>query len=152
MQPAMQRPFILLTFAAVLCGGAAFLHAETREPSAAALAEASIARGDHLVNRVAMCADCHTPRLQDGRLDPERAFHGSPLGFAPTAPMPWMPVAPAIAGLPGYTPEQAVTLLVTGKKVNGQECLPPMPAFRFTEREAKDVVAYLRTLKTPGSE
>ena len=56
-----------------------------------------IARGRHLVDNVALCADCHTPRLPGGQFDRARWLEGSPLGFKPLFEMPWSPVAPPIA-------------------------------------------------------
>lgn len=103
-----------------------------------------VARGRHLVENVALCADCHSPRLPTGELDRTRWLLGAPLGFKPTVEMPWAPVAPPIAGLPGYTDEQAVTLLITGVRHDGRSPLPPMPGFKFTRDEALAVVAYLR--------
>lgn len=114
---------------------------------ASASASELLARGRHLVVDIGLCADCHTPRLPDGRLDESRSLQGSVLGFKPLADMPWMPVAPSIAGLPGYTDEQAVAFLTTGVKPGGSQPLPPMPAYRFTKDEAVAVLAYLRSLK-----
>lgn len=94
-----------------------------------------------------MCADCHTPRLPTGEFDRSRWLQGSPLGFKPVAEMPWMPVAPPLAGLPGYTDEQAIKFLMTGERPSGLPTLPPMPPYRFTKAEAAAVLAYLRSLK-----
>jgi hypothetical protein len=105
-------------------------------------------RGRHLVENVAMCADCHSPRLASGDFDRTRWLQGGPVGFKPLIDMPWAPVAPSLAGLPGYTEEQAVTFLMTGQRPSGVPCLPPMPAYRFSRDEATDVVAYLKSLST----
>jgi mono/diheme cytochrome c family protein len=111
--------------------------------------EQRIERGRALVENVAMCADCHTPRLPTGAFDRARWLQGGPVGFKPLMEMPWAAVAPGIAGLPGYTEEQGVAFLMTGKRPDGRECLPPMPAYRLSGDEARAVVAYLRSL--PGS-
>jgi len=108
--------------------------------------EQRIERGRNLVEKVAQCADCHTPRLSTGELDRARWLQGSPLGFKPLMEMPWMPVAPGIAGLPGYTEEQGIAFFTTGVRPNGTKCLPPMPEYRLSRDEAADIVAYLRSL------
>jgi hypothetical protein len=107
-----------------------------------------VERGQHLVENVAMCADCHSPRLASGEFDRSRWLQGAPVPYKPLADTPWAPVAPAIAGLPGYSEEQAVVLLMTGQRPGGKGCLPPMPAYRLSRDEALYVVAYLKSLPT----
>lgn len=119
---------------------------KTSAPTSAELLE----RGRHIVEDVALCIDCHTPRLPSGEFDRANWLMGSALAFAPTVEMPWMPAAPGIAGLPGYTDEQAVVFLKTGERPSGQPVLPPMPAVRLSDDEARAVVAYLRNL-TPSN-
>lgn len=103
-----------------------------------------VARSRHLVEDVALCADCHAPRLPTGEFDRAHWLMGGLIEFKPTIEMPWALAAPPIAGLPGYTDEQAITLLTTGMRPGGQPPVPPMPGFKFTRDEALAVVAYLR--------
>jgi hypothetical protein len=65
-------------------------------------------------------------------------------------PMPWADKSPDIAGLPGWTDEQAITFFMTGK-LNGAAPRPPMPAFRFNKEDARAVTAYLRSLAATPS-
>ena len=95
-----------------------------------------IQRGKYLVLHVAMCVQCHTPRDQQGRLDETRLLPS----FA------WAFRAPALAGLPGLTAEDTISLLQTGKRSDGSSPNPPMPPFRFTPEDATAVVAYLESL------
>jgi hypothetical protein len=60
--------------------------------------------------------------------------------------MRWASRAPAIAGLPGFTDEDEITLLTTGHRPLGRSPDPPMPPFRFSRDDAAAIVAYLRTL------
>jgi mono/diheme cytochrome c family protein len=114
--------------------------------------EFEIARGKYLVEDVAKCANCHSQRSPEGKLDATRWLQGADLGFQPIHPMPvWARYAPEISGLPGMTPENGVRLLTTGIGPAGQPLRPPMPDFRMTEDDAKAVVAYLRTLPMSGS-
>lgn len=108
---------------------------------------AQIARGKYLVQNVAMCGDCHTPRDEKGNPLPGKELAGSPLAFKPLAPMPWASVAPAIAGLPGFKEDELVKFLMTGK-LQGASPRPPMPEYHLSSADARAVVAYLRSL--PG--
>ena len=108
---------------------------------------ARIERGRHLVEDVVLCADCHSPRDEHGEFVRGKWLRGSPLGFAPSLPMPaWAAVAPRIAGLPTYGDAEAVELLTKGNTNHGGSPRPPMPAFRFTADEAKAIIAYLRAI------
>lgn len=103
-------------------------------------------RGHYLVEHVGMCQDCHTPRDAKGEFDRSHWLQGAQIPFQPTVPMPWAPASVYIAGLPTLTDQQAVTFLTKGELPGGRRPRPPMPEFRFDQRDAQDVVAYLRSL------
>lgn len=110
--------------------------------------DAQIKRGQYLVERVAMCADCHTPHLDSGEYDRTQWLQGDVLDFKPTRPMPFAAVAPQIAGLPTMpTDEMAIKFFETGTNALGKTAMPPMPRFQFEHDDAVAVVAYLRSLK-----
>lgn len=113
----------------------------------------TLARGRYLVTRAVPCADCHSPRDRAGRLIAGRDLQGAPIGFAPLHPIPgWKSLAPSIAGLPpGWSFAQTVHFLETGIMPGGGQAGPPMPAFRFDERDARAIAAYLKSLPGPGS-
>ena len=103
--------------------------------------------GEYLVMRVAMCVQCHTPRDSQGRLLETRLLQGAPMPVqSPFPSLPWAFQAPTIAGLPGWTTEDAITFLQTGKRADGSSPRSPMPPFRFTEADATAIVAYLQSL------
>ena len=107
-----------------------------------------IKRGQYIVERVSMCADCHTPKTDKGEYDRTAWLQGDVLDFKPVHPMPFNPVAPQIAGLPTMaTDEIAIKFFETGTNGFGKTALPPMPRFRFEHDDAVAVVAYLRSLK-----
>lgn len=109
-----------------------------------------IARGQYLVERVAMCGDCHTPRGPDGAFDRKRWLHGTSLDFQPIQPIPgWAGYGPPLAGLPGWTAADAIRFLQTGFNRSGQFARPPMPQYRMSRQDAAAVVAYLKSLKAP---
>ena len=109
--------------------------------------DAQIQHGKYLVENVAMCAECHTPRDGKGQFDRSQWLQGNVLDFKPDHPMLFAAVAVPIAGLPGFTDEQAVKFLETGLDVAGKPAMWPMPQFRFNHDDAAAVVAYLRSLK-----
>lgn len=127
------------TLLALACGLGSMLHANPA---------ATVERGRYIVEQVAMCSDCHSPRGETGQFIVGKEHTGSPLGFAPTVPMPaWADSAPYIAGLPNYTTEQAVKFLMTGERPTGVPVRPPMPEYRMTKADAEAVVAYLKSSK-----
>lgn len=112
--------------------------------------DALIARGEYLTHHVAMCVQCHTPRREDGSLLDDQQFMGAPMPVeAPPFTDYWCVNTPRIAGLPGWTEEQAVKFLMTGTPPRGRRPKNPMPPFRMTREDASAVVAYLKSL-TPG--
>ena len=104
-------------------------------------------RGQYLVEHVAMCVQCHTPRNAQGELDRTRLLQGAPIPVPAPFPMSrWAFEAPKIAGLPGWMAEDAMRLLQTGRSARGYVPRPPMPPFRMTQEDAAAVVAYLKSL------
>jgi len=112
-------------------------------------ADASVERGKYIVEQVAMCGECHTPRDHDGLSIRTEYLRGAPVPVKapPYSNMKWAIKAPAIAGLPGYSKEQGVRLLSEGISAGGRVPDPPMPRFRMTAADAEAVVAYLKSLQ-----
>ena len=135
--------FLLVTFAV--------LAADTNNPappSSVSYPPSQIQRGQYLVERVAMCADCHTPKTDSGAYDRTQWLMGDVVNFKPVEPMPFALVAPMIAGLPNFTnDDQALKFFETGTNELGKLAMPPMPQFRFNQEDATAVVAYLRSVK-----
>lgn len=137
----MKTSSLLLAAGSLLAAAqlsAAPLSRETRD---------QIEAGRHIVEEIALCADCHTPRNQSGQLDQAHALQGAPLGFKPLMDMPWAPAAPSIAGLVDRDPAAVMHLLMTGTRPDGTAPLPPMPTYRLSKNEAKAVVVYLHSLR-----
>jgi mono/diheme cytochrome c family protein len=107
----------------------------------------AIERGRYLVERVAMCGECHSTRDDAGNIVAGTRFKGGPMPLRPTWPVDWPNAFPRIAGLPGYSDEQATRLLTQGAiKRDGTQLRMPMPRFRMSPQDAADVIAYLRSL------
>jgi len=143
MKPQIILPWLVL--AAAL--GAADTN-QLAQPKPADQASPQIERGKYLVERVAVCAECHTPRDEQGHLDRDHWLQGNILDYKPASPRPFTTIAPPIAGLPSYaTDELAVRFFETGLTANGKYAQPPMPQFRLNHDDALAVVAYLRSLR-----
>jgi len=109
--------------------------------------QSGIARGKYLVQGVAMCGTCHTPRDSSGDLDRYRELDGAPLWLLPAHPnTDWPLKAPRIAGSPAASDDDLVRLLTTGIWKDGNRLRAPMPQFRMSREDAEAVVAYLRSL------
>jgi mono/diheme cytochrome c family protein len=107
-----------------------------------------IRRGEYLVNSVAHCVQCHTPRNERGELLRSQLLQGAPMPA--TSPWPdqkWALRAPPLDGLPGGWSEQdVINFLMTGEDPTGRSPQPPMPPFRMNRQDAAAVAAYLRSL------
>ena len=107
-----------------------------------------ITRGKYIVENVAMCGDCHTPRDAKGSLVMSQLLRGAPLGFRPVVTIPFADFAPSISGgPPGWTGAQLVHFLETGERPSHQAPLPSMPSYRLSPGDATAVALYLRSLK-----
>jgi mono/diheme cytochrome c family protein len=111
--------------------------------------ESSIGHGKYIVEQVAMCVECHTPRDENGQLVRSKHLNGAPVPVKPP-PYPrikWAVKAPALVGLPGYTKEEGIRLLTQGITRDGRTPDAPMPRFRMNRADAEAVVAYLQSLQ-----
>jgi mono/diheme cytochrome c family protein len=135
---------ILLSFGSRLAAPA---HAQQQRPTTKPANNSQVARGKYLVENVAMCSQCHTPRDGAGNLDRSRWLQGGPLWYQPAHPVPdWPLQVPRIGGSISATDAELVTLLTTGIWRDGKHLRPPMQQFRMTTEDASAVVAYLRSL------
>ncbi|MGC2110936.1 MAG: c-type cytochrome [Candidatus Korobacteraceae bacterium] len=121
--------------------------AKKNSPSEPSSNGAPVARGQYIVEDVAMCGTCHTPRKADGDLDRSRWLAGAPVPYLPARPdTDWPILAPRLAGLPPTNDSGMITLLTTGIWTNGQQLRDPMPKFHMTRADAEAVLAYLKSL------
>jgi|ERR1700733_4736448 len=135
---------IILSFGGMLTAPA---RAQQQRPTAKSPSSNLVARGKYLVENVAMCTQCHTPRDGAGNLDRSRWLQGGPLWYQPANPVPdWPLQVPRIGGSISATDAELVTLLTTGIWRDGKRLRQPMQQFRMTTEDATAVVAYLRSL------
>jgi mono/diheme cytochrome c family protein len=109
--------------------------------------DTQIQRGAYLVDVVARCGDCHTPRNDKGVLDETQHLQGAPLWFTTNYKFKkWEKKVPDItaSGIAGkWSEDELVKFFSNGKQVD-----MPMPVYKMTTEDAKAVTAYLRSL--PG--
>jgi mono/diheme cytochrome c family protein len=106
-----------------------------------------VERGKYLVENVAMCGECHTPRNSRGDLKYDAWLQGASTWIRPVAPIqPWADAAPPLAGMPSFTDEQFATILEKGTGPEGEALRPPMHIYHMHHEDAKAIVAYLKSL------
>ena len=109
-----------------------------------------VARGKYLVEGVAICGQCHTPRDAHGNPDRSQWLQGTSVPYQPSQPSSnWPIMAPRIGGTPPASDADMVKLLTTGIWTTGTYLRQPMPQFRMDRGDAEAVVAYLKTV-TPA--
>ncbi len=124
--------------------------APPQKSPAAAAAQSPVERGKYLVEDVAMCQECHTPRDSKGELDHSRWLEGAPIWIMPVhATSNWAMRAPGLAGFQGFTDEQGEMVLEKGLDPNGLPIQPPMHIYHMNHADAQAIIAYLRSL--PGA-
>ncbi len=107
----------------------------------------NVEHGKYLAEHVAMCIECHSGRDEHGTIIPAERYMGGAIPPGPTWAVGWANRSPRIKGLPGYSDDQALRVLMHGAiNREGRQLLLPMPRFRMTAQDAADVVAFLRSL------
>jgi mono/diheme cytochrome c family protein len=148
MRATLLVVFFLLLFlgawSSVIVSGAQ--NAPSRNP------QTQVSQGRYLVEEVAKCSECHTPRDAKNQLDRSRWLQGASIWIVPVHSISnWAQFAPPLAGLPGLSDEQMERVLEKGQAANGREILPPMHVYHLNHADAQAVVAYLRSLPTATS-
>ncbi len=108
-----------------------------------------VAHGAYIVNNVAMCPTCHTPRTADGQMNRSQWLQGGPIVYLPANPTPnWPLYEPRIGGALPTSDAGMINLLTTGFWIDGKELRDPMPKFHMNRADAEAVVAYLKTVSS----
>jgi len=112
--------------------------------------QSPIERGRYLVEEVAKCGECHSPRNSNGELDHSRWLQGAPIWIVPVHhDSNWAERAPGIAGFPSYTEAQGEIILEQGVGPNGIPLRQPMHTYHLKHEDSVAIIAYLKTLP-PG--
>ncbi len=141
-------PIIRRTFLSISLFAVAWLGVPQNTPqNRPATDKGEMERGRYLVEEVAKCAECHTPRNARGELDREAWLQGAPIWIMPVRPIPnWADRAPALTGFGSYTEEQGERILEKGTGPEGETLRPPMHIYHMKHEDAKAIIAYLRSL------
>jgi mono/diheme cytochrome c family protein len=144
---------LTILFAAVACAALLASRSTSARPAQKAATQAAsapkgdVARGQYIVENVAMCEECHTPRDAGGNLDESRRLQGAPIWIQPVHVMTdWANRAPGLAGFVGFTDAQGEDILERGIGPNGIAIQPPMHIYHMNQADALAVMAYLRSL------
>ncbi|HUL34397.1 MAG TPA: cytochrome C [Candidatus Eisenbacteria bacterium] len=138
---------ILLALAVLIPGVFAFARTAPQGAATKRQGPSEVERGRYLVEDVAMCGECHTPRDSRGQLEMNEWLQGSPIWIVPVKQdANWAQRAPAIAGLPGLTDEEVERVLERGIGPEGETLRRPMHIYHMTHEDAKAIVAYLNSL------
>lgn len=115
-----------------------------------AWAETPLERGRYLVEVLAACGNCHTPKGPGGELADKRLAGGFAIreefGTALTSNI----TPDRETGIGRWTDEQIIRAIREGKRPDGRTLGPPMPYRLYSQLSDTDVraiVAYLRTVK-----
>jgi mono/diheme cytochrome c family protein len=118
-------------------------------PSKRASVSPGITRGKYIVDNVAKCGDCHTPRDEKGQPIQSKYLQGGDLGVQPIAPNPvFTRIAPDITarGVVGWSLAELTKSFQTGTRPDGEMFRPPMPGYTMNRKDAEAVAAYLKSL------
>jgi mono/diheme cytochrome c family protein len=145
------RTFSVALFAAALGffvgAGPKLSGAAQKQADQAPASKSDIERGRYLVEEVAKCPECHTPRTADGELKHDAWLHGAPIWIRPVALIQnWADHAPALAGWPSFTEGEGERVLEKGLGPEGEQLRPPMHIYHMNHADAKAIIAYLKSL------
>lgn len=123
-------------------------------PDADTTPQPSVARGQYLVDHVAGCGDCHTPRLENGAPDPARYLAGIQCFVDVNGPdaggcLHSRNLTDHATGLANRSDAEIKAMIQDGVRPDGEALFPMMPHWlyaNFTELDADSIVLYLRTV------
>jgi mono/diheme cytochrome c family protein len=133
------RVICVLPFTALLIGAPAFGQ------------DTKVQHGKYLVEEVARCQECHTPKTDAGDLDTTKMLKGAKLNVAPIAPIAgWHATSPDLTSTSAlwqrWGDEGMIKFLETAKNPRGGKAGAPMPAYTMKHEDADAIVAYLKSL------
>ena len=120
--------------------------------SAAAFAQdAKMQRGKYLVEEVARCQECHTPKTDAGEFDAAKMLKGTKLTVTPIGTIAgWHTSSPDITSTSAlwqrWGDDGMIKFLETAKNPRGGKAGAPMPAYTMKHEDADAIVAYLKSL------
>jgi mono/diheme cytochrome c family protein len=113
--------------------------------------DSKVQRGKYLVEDVARCQECHTPRTDTNDFDRAKWMKGATLVAAPSTPIEgWHQKSPDISSTSAlwqrWGDDGIVKFLQTAKNPRGGKAGAPMPAYTLSQSDAEAIAAYLKSL------
>jgi mono/diheme cytochrome c family protein len=113
--------------------------------------DAKVERGRYLVEDVARCQECHTPKMENGEFNKAQWLKGATLIAVPSAPVAdWHQKSPDITSTSAlwqrWGQDGLAKFLETAKNPRGGKAGAPMPAYTLKADDAEAIVAYLKSL------
>jgi mono/diheme cytochrome c family protein len=110
----------------------------------------SVDRGKYLVNSVAACGNCHTPKDAGGKAQDEKLLSGGWRLPLPQATVFGANITQDLeTGIGKWTDDQIVQAIREGVRPDGSIIGPPMPIEMYrnmSDDDVKAIVAYLKTV------
>jgi mono/diheme cytochrome c family protein len=108
-------------------------------------------RGKYLVEEVARCQECHTPRTDTNDFDRAKWMKGATLVAAPSTPIQgWHQKSPDISSTSPlwqrWGDDGFVKFLETAKNPRGGGAGAPMPRYTVSHEDADAIAIYLKSL------
>src|SRR5580704_6467618 len=103
--------------------------------------DAKVERGRYLVEEVARCQECHTPKMENGEFNRSQWLKGATLIGVPSTPVPdWHQKSPDITSTSTlwqrWGQDGMATFLETAKNPRGGKAGLPMPAYNLKPEDA----------------
>jgi mono/diheme cytochrome c family protein len=113
--------------------------------------DAKVQRGKYLVEEVARCQECHTPRTDANDFDRAKWLKGATLVAVPSTPIQgWHQKSPDITSTSAlwqrWGDEGFAKFLETARNPRGGAAGAPMPAYTMSHDDAEAIAAYLKSL------
>lgn len=113
--------------------------------------DANAPSGKYLVEEVARCQECHTPKTDSGEFDKVKWLKGAKQSVAPIGQIPgWHAQSPDITSTSAlwqrWGDDGLVKFLETASNPRGGKAGAPMPAYMLKHEDAVAIVAYLKSL------
>jgi len=114
-------------------------------------AETLLERGSYLMQSIAACGNCHTPKGPKGELAGMELAGMAPMEVNPNFTANASNITPdKETGIGNWTDQQIIDSIREGKRPDGSIIGPPMPFGLYrgiSDRDVKAIVAYLRSVK-----
>ncbi len=113
--------------------------------------DSKVQRGKYLVEEVARCQECHTPRTDANDFDRAKWMKGATLVAVPSTPIHgWHQKSPDISSTSPlwqrWGDEGVIKFLETAKNPRGGTAGAPMPAYTLSHDDAEAIAMYLKSL------